>query len=202
MKKENPHIEYQLDFARFAEIKNYDFKGDYTVNPLVQLYPFYKSEINLPIYTNENLNICNRLLAVCPNITDRKPVNCVKIYSNSKKLICGTSIGNLVIYDLYYNDFTFSTKITAHQSSIRAIQFTKTENALLTGDNQGFIIHFDEKLQQRNKIKAHNDKESVTDINFSISDTKFISSSDDKTAKIFDLNTGTDEFVFNGKFVV
>ena len=79
IKKDNPHIEYQLDFAKYLEIKNYTYKLDYKNNPLIQLYPFMKSEINIPEYTNENFNICNKLLTVCQNITDRKPINCVKI---------------------------------------------------------------------------------------------------------------------------
>jgi polyadenylation factor subunit 2 len=187
-----------LTYANYLQISNYDFHSDYTNNPLVPVYPIDKSDINLPNsnFSNENLNICNKLLAVCPNMVDRKPINCCKLFNYSKKLIAGTSTGNLIIYDVMSPNINFTNKIQAHQSSIRAIQFTKSESYLLTGDNTGNIIYFDSTLSQKSKLKAHNDKEAVTDINFSISDTKFITSSDDKSSKIFDLNTGLEEIIF------
>ena len=84
----NPDVVFdpQIDFIKYLEIRNYNFNGDYTNNPLVPVYPVDKSEINLPdsLYTNENLDICNKLVAVCPN-TDRKPINCLKIFNYSKR---------------------------------------------------------------------------------------------------------------------
>ena len=101
----------------------------------------------------------------------------------------------------FLNQLSNPNKISAHQSSIRAIQFTKNENYVLTGDNTGNIIYFlngDSGFIQKSKLKAHNDKESITDISFSVSDNKYITSSDDKTSKIFDFSTGLEEIVFNG----
>lgn len=197
--RKTDYFDNSISFIKFLELKNYDFGDDMNNNPLTSLYPIYKSDINLPLiqFTDKNLNICNKLILVCPNTLDKKPVNCLKVFNYSKKLIYGTSNGNLIIYDC--NNFSFSNKLNAHNSSVRAIQFTKTENFLLTGDNTGNIIYFDQTLQQVTKLKAHNDKESITDINFSISDLKFVTSSDDKTAKIFDLSTGLEEYVFRGK---
>lgn len=197
-KKSDSIFDPQIDFARLLEIRPYAFSSNFTSNPLVQAYPFYKSELTIPDskYTNESFDICSKQIAVCGNMIDKKPINCVKIFNYSKKLISGTSAGNLVIYDIIHNNFSFATKVSAHQSSIRAIQFTKTESFLLTGDNAGNIIYFDNTLVQKSKLKAHNDKESVTDISFSVSDAKFISSSDDKSAKIFDMNTGIEELIF------
>jgi polyadenylation factor subunit 2 len=197
-KVELPQYDPNIAFGKLLEIRLFDFNSDYTNNPLVPVYPIDKSDINLPLsqYTNENIDICNKFLAVCPNMVDRKPVNCCKLFNYSKKLISGTSTGNLIIYDVLSQNINFTNKIQAHQSSIRAIQFTNTESYLLTGDNTGNIIYFDAGLVQKSRLKAHNDKEAVTDINFSISNTKFITSSDDKTSKIFDLNTGLEEIVF------
>ncbi len=199
MKKPESSFDPNINYAKYLELRFYDFKSDYTNNPLVPVYPVDKSEINLPdySYTNVNLDACNKLLASCQNLTDRKPVNCCKIFNYSKKLICGTTAGNLIIYEIYPHTINFINKISGHQSSVRAIQFTKSEDVLLTGDSAGNIIYFDGQIDQKSKIKAHNDKEAVTDISFSISDTKFITSSDDKTAKIFDLNTGMEELVFD-----
>jgi polyadenylation factor subunit 2 len=190
----DPNIAY----ANYLNIRMYDFYFDYTNNPLLPVYPVDKSDINIPDskYTNERLDICNKLIALCPNLVDRKPINCCKIFNYSKKIVSGTSTGNLIIYDILSQNINFTNRIQAHSSSIRAIQFTKTESHLLTGDNTGNIIYFDNVFNQKSKLKAHNDKEAVTDINFSISNTKFITSSDDKTSKIFDLNTGLEEIVF------
>jgi polyadenylation factor subunit 2 len=199
-KAEQSVFDPQISLAKFLEIRAYNFQGEYNTNPLVPLYLTNKSEINLPMvkYSNESFSICNKMISLSPNITDRKAVNNVKVFNNGRKLIYGTSTGNLVIYDIINHNFSYANKISAHQSSIRAIQFTKNESYLLTGDNTGNIIYFalGSELVQKSKLKAHNDKESVTDISFSISDTKFITSSDDKTAKIFDLNTGLEEIIF------
>lgn len=197
--RKTDNFDNSISFIRFLEMKNYNFGDDMNTNPLTPLYPIYKSDINLPLisFTDRSLNICNKIVNICPNTTDKKPVNCLKVFNYSKKLIYGTSNGNLIIYDT--TNFSFSNKLTAHASSVRAIQFTKTENYLLTGDNTGNIVYFDSMQQQVTKLRAHNDKESITDISFSISDTKFITSSDDKTSKIFDLSTGLEEFIFTGK---
>ncbi len=193
-----PCYDPNVSYSKFLEIRNYNFKSDYMNNPLVPVYPIDKSDINIPssLYTNENIDINDKLLTACPNNVDRKPINCCKIFSYSKKLICGTSTGNLVVYDVLSSNINYTNKTQAHQSSIRAIQFTKNESYLLTGDSTGNIIYFDSGLNLKSKLKAHNDKEAVTDINFSISDTKYITSSDDKTSKIFDLHTGLEEITF------
>jgi polyadenylation factor subunit 2 len=198
LKKSEATFDPNIDYAKFLEIRFYNFYSDYTNNPLVPVYPIDKSEINLPdsLYTNENLDVCNKLLASCPNLTDRKPINCCKIFNYSKKLVCGTTSGNLIIYEIYPHTINYINKIQGHQSSVRAIKFTKNESVLLTGDSSGNIVYFDSFLTQKSKLKAHNDKEAVTDISFSLSDTKYITSSDDKTSKIFDLNTGLEEIIF------
>lgn len=173
-KKENL-IDTQILLTNYFDIKNFNFNGPYNQNPLVNLYHTKRDDVNISDiqFQNENSSICNKLIYNFPNTIDKKPINCVKIFNYSKKIIGGTSTGNLLLYDL--NQLSNANKIPAHQSSIRAIQFTKNENYVLTGDNTGNIIYFmngDSGLVQKSKLKAHNDKESITDISFSVSDTK------------------------------
>ena len=195
-KQENPSFDPSVSYANYFQIREYNFFSNFTENPLVQVYPIDKSDINIPdeSYSNENFSICNKLLSSYSNMVDRKSFNCCKVYNYSKKVIAGTSLGNLVIYDIQSQNLNYTNKIQAHQSSIRAIQFTKNESHLLTGDNTGNIICFDSNFNIKTKFKAHLD--TVTDINFSISDAKFMTSSDDKTLKIFDLNSALEEIIF------
>lgn len=175
MQKKDNLIDTQILLTNYFDIKNYNFNTPFNQNPLINLYQKKRDDTMFPdlAYTNENNTICNKLFHHFPNTIDRKPVNCVKIFSYSKKIIGGTASGNLILYDL--NQLSNPIKIPAHQSSIRAIQFSKNENYILTGDNAGNIIYFvngDTGLNQKTKIKAHKEKESVTDISFSVSDNK------------------------------
>lgn len=64
------------------------------------------------------------------------------------------------------------------------------EKYLISGDKSGLIVYSDHKISQKNKIKAHNDA-CIRDLSFSISSLKFVSCSDDRTARIFDFATAT-----------
>ena len=195
----------QINFLKYIERRSYQFKGGPKNNPLLPLYSINKSDIILPKEggTKPENDICIKLSSSIANKTDRKPVNCVKFFSDSKKVLFGTTIGNLIIYNIYNNN-TNNIELTPYYKfdpniSIRAIQFSKDESFLLTGDKNGNVNYFKEPNQQNPKkiihnIQIHND--TITDISFSINSQKFVTSSDDKTSKIMDFFSGKNELIF------
>lgn len=193
---EIPCYDPQLNFAKYLEINKYNFPGVHLHNPLLNLIPTSKSDIMLPHskLSNDNLGLCNQILSVNHNRTDRKPVNCVKMFSNSKKVLYGTTNGNLVTCDIY-NSFSLNNAGQLNTTaSIRAMQWNKPETCLLTGDGAGTIHYFNSSIKAKQILKQHND--TITDISFSITDNKFVTSSDDKTCKIFDFETGIEDIIF------
>ena len=71
------------------------------------------------------------------------------------------------------------------------------EQYLITGDKNGEIVYSDSKFCLKNKFIAHN-QSCIRDLCFSPSSLKFLSCSDDRTAKVFDFATGQQEVVFEG----
>lgn len=193
---EQPVFDQQINFAKFLEIRSYNFNNNYLNNPLASLFRLDNADINLPypLCSNSSLSICTKLISSNYNSYDRKPVNCLKMFSHSKKLLYGTTNGNLVICDIFNLFSSSNVNQLNSPASIRAMQFTKNESYVLTGDGSGSINYFNSSIKSQSSIKPHND--TITDIAFSPTDLKFITSSDDKTSKIFDFNTGTEDIIF------
>jgi len=59
---------------------------------------------------------------------------------------------------------------------------------LVTGDKKGYIFYYNQIINPENKFIAHNEC-CIRDLAFSLSSVKFVSSSDDRTAKIWDFAT-------------
>lgn len=207
--QEQPTIyNQQLNFAKYLEIHKYNFQGTPLNNPLLPLYSLTKSDIPIPFpnLSFDSSSICNNILiSEHFNNLDRKPVNCIKMFANSHKLLYGTTTGKLIVCDIY-NSFRLSCNTQLnHNSSIRAMQFTKPETYFLIGDASGKLHYFTSSysslnttcnydIKHKNSLQKHSD--TITDISFSINDTKYVSSSDDKTSKISDFNTGIVEVNF------
>ncbi len=192
--------EQQINFLKYLERKNYQFKNSPNNNPLIPLYSINKSDVILPKsgFTKPEKDICSKLVSSIYNKLDKKPVNCVRFFSDSKKVLYGTTTGYLAVCDIY-NSFDLRKYHQLELSpSIRAIQFTKDESFLITGDKNGNITYFKNGLSEpfikNQNIKLHND--TITDISFSINSSKFVTSSDDKTSKIVDFISGKNELNF------
>ena len=63
------------------------------------------------------------------------------------------------------------------------------EKYLISGDKQGVIVYSDDKISTKNSFQAH-DSTCIKDLSFSLSSLKFMSCSEDRTARIFDFPTG------------
>ena len=200
----NPSLnnEQQLSFIKYIERKNYFFPlSEQNNNPLIPLYSLKKTDMILPKsnFTKEENDICIKLSSSFSNKSDNRPINCVKFFCDSKKVLYGTSNGILILYDINNTNetklfFTLNARV-----SIRALQLNKDESYILTGDKNGIVTYiknnFLETLKKSNNfIQLHND--TITDISFSINSSKFVTSSDDKTAKIVDFISGKNELIF------
>ena len=200
----NPSLnnEQQLSFVKYMERKNYFFPlSEQNNNPLMPLYSIKKTDIILPKsnFTKAENDICIKLSSSFSYKSDNRPINCVKFFCDSKKVLYGTSNGILILYDINNTNetklfFTLNARV-----SIRALQLNKDESFILTGDKNGIVTyiknnHLETLKKSNNFIQLHND--TITDISFSINSSKFVTSSDDKTAKIVDFISGKNELIF------
>lgn len=188
----------QINFLKYIERKNYIFPSGYKNNPLMPLYSLNSSDITLPIsnITKPEHDICIKLISSINNKIDKKPVNCLKFYNESKKILYGTTSGNIISCDVETSFSLDKKKQLTSSPSIRALEFNKDESFLLTGDKNGNVTYFKilENFEHKKNIHLHND--TITDISFSINSLKFVTSSDDKTTKIVDFVSSTNELIF------
>ena len=193
--------EQQLSFVKYIERKNYFFPlSEQNNNPLMPLYSLKKTDTILPKsnFTKPENDICTKLSSYFSYKFDNRPINCVKFFSESKKVLYGTSNGILILYDINNTNDTKLFFSLNGRVSIRALQFNKDESFILTGDKNGIVTYIKnnylESKKSNNFIQLHND--TITDISFSINSSKFVTSSDDKTAKIVDFISGKNELIF------
>jgi len=79
---------------------------------------------------------------------------------------------------------------------VQAIALSNYEKYIISGDKTGRIVYSNMKMKQKNEFEAHS-KNCIRDLSFSISSLKFVSCSDDNTAKVFDFATSKEELVFS-----
>ena len=77
-----------------------------------------------------------------------------------------------------------------------AIAVSKYDKYNISGAANGEIVYSDKKCGQKNKFLAHTSKTKINDLSFAPSSMKFVSCSEDNTAKIFDFATAKEEFSF------
>ena len=112
-----------------------------------------------------------------------------------KRVVTGSSSGELIIW--FAPNYEYEKTTSVHKDRVQAICWTNYEKYIISGDKKGFIIYSDNKISQKNKFQAHNES-CIRDLSFSISSLKFMSCSDDRTARIFDFLTSQEELRFEG----
>ena len=207
----NPIFNEQLQIMRYMELKNYDFNPGISNNPLINILQNNPNEtpyppINdiLPSYsfTVPEREICSNLLPIFCKDKKEKGINCLTFFSYSKKVLFGSSSGHLSVCNI--NDDGSCAAEVIHRSqptsSCRALKFNKEESSLLVGDKQGNILLFNS--YQRNSypkktVNIHNGM--ITDISFSINDSKFITSGEDKKVAVIDFGSLNSDLIFAEK---
>mmetsp|Transcript_12491 Transcript_12491/g.23188 ORF Transcript_12491/g.23188 Transcript_12491/m.23188 type:complete len:835 (-) Transcript_12491:57-2561(-) len=125
----------------------------------------------------------------------RYPVFAVKWSPEGRRLITASQNGELTLW----SSFGFiADKTIGSQDVVRTMTWTRSGDYMLTGDIQGVIKYWNPQMRLLKEIQAHNAGSAVRAMNFSPTDLKFVSGSDDVTVKIFDFETGREEMVLRG----
>ena len=125
----------------------------------------------------------------------RQPVNVVKWTPEGRRLLTGSTSGEFTLWN--GTGFNFETIMQAHDSAIRAIQYSHNDEWLLSADQEGIVKYWQTNFNNVQQIEAHQDAP-VRDVAFAPNDSKFVTASDDTTLKIWDFSTGVEQSTLNG----
>ncbi|KAI8369497.1 WD40-repeat-containing domain protein [Radiomyces spectabilis] len=124
----------------------------------------------------------------------RYPVNVVRWTPEGRRLITGSSSGEFTLWNGL--TFNFETILQAHDSAVRAMNWSHNDNWMVTGDHSGIIKYWQSNMSNLKMFQGH--KEAIRDLTFAPSDTRFATCSDDSLIKIWDFNTGVEEKSLSG----
>ncbi len=142
--------------------------------------------------------------AVCPKQVhysvskDKSPLYCLAWINFGRSLLTGSYSGDLA----QINGSTFAQEnvFEAHKAAVYSAAVSHSDNIIATGDANGEVKFWNRSLMpllgdnaQRPQIHT----ETVRGISFAPGDTKIVTCSDDKTAKVVDVETGKQEVVFD-----
>lgn len=122
------------------------------------------------------------------------PIHACKWTPEGKRLIAGAKTGEFTLWQGL--TFNFETILQAHDAELRTIIWSHDENWMLSGDLKGTVKYWQSNMNNLKSVQAHND--TIRDLSFSRTDSKFASCSDDNTVKVWDFVRGQEERVLEG----
>lgn len=135
--------------------------------------------------------ICPKQIHYCIS-KNKSPLLSLAWINFGKFVITGAQSGEISRWS--GTTFTSELSFPAHSSAVTALNVSKNEIIVTSGDETGLLKLWDRNLNFKNQFNIHN--ESIKGISFSPENNKIITCSDDKTVKITDLETGKKESEF------
>ncbi|KAF1936797.1 WD40 repeat-like protein [Clathrospora elynae] len=124
----------------------------------------------------------------------KHPVNVVKWTPDGRRLLTGSTSGEFTLWNGM--GFNFETIMQAHEAAIRAVEYTSTDDWLLSADQTGVVKYWQTNFNNVKEIQAHT--EAVRGLAIAPTDTKFVTCADDTTLKIWDFASSTEESTLTG----
>ena len=124
----------------------------------------------------------------------KHPINVVKWTPEGRRLLTGSTSGEFTLWNGM--GFNFETIMQAHESAIRAVAYTHTDDWLLSADQNGIIKYWQTNFNNVKEIQAHT--EAVRGLAIAPTDSKFVTGADDTTLKIWDFATSQEEATLTG----
>ncbi|KOS18663.1 Polyadenylation factor subunit 2 [Escovopsis weberi] len=124
----------------------------------------------------------------------KHPINVVRWTPEGRRLLTASTSGEFTLWN--GTGFNFETIMQAHDSAIRALEYSHSDDWLISADHDGIIKYWQPNFNNVQSINAHSDP--IRDLAFSPNDSKFVTASDDSTLKIFDFALGSTESKLEG----
>ncbi|KAJ5071748.1 wd40 repeat protein [Anaeramoeba ignava] len=190
-------VDYGTPIVKYMEKRIfYNLYDPNDMQPIPKVDSFAKSEV-LPVFipTLDPIeNLPTRYVHSSVN-KDKCPINVVSFTPEARRLITGTSKGELTLWNGLC--FKFETILQAHNSSIRALKWTYDGNWMITSDNEGIIKYWQPNMNNVKEFQTPTQK-AIRGLAFSPTDMKFAAGSDDATTRIYDFVTCQQERELTG----
>lgn len=110
-------------------------------------------------------------------------------------MLTGSTSGEFTLWNGL--TFNFETILQAHDSAIRAFQFTHSGAYLASADQSGVIKYFQPNMNNLNAWQGH--REAIRGLSFGPNDARFATASDDSTIKIWSFEESREERTLTGE---
>lgn len=124
----------------------------------------------------------------------RHPVNVVRWTPEGRRLLTASSSGEFTLWN--GTAFNFETIMQAHDAAIRALEYSHSDEWLISADHDGIIKYWQPNFNNVQSIRGHNDP--IRDMAFAPTDAKFVTASDDSTLNIYDFAGGVKDSTLQG----
>lgn len=137
-------------------------------------------------------SVCSKLIHYCVS-KDKSPLLSLSWIDFGKFVITGAQSGEIERWSV--NNINHEEVLNAHESAVSAMSRSNDESIIVTGDESGQIKIWSRNLMFQHNLDTH--KECVRGIAFAPHNIKLLTCSDDKTAKVTDIETGKEMSVFS-----
>jgi len=186
-------VDYNSSFINMLHNRVWgrDYRDRRAVQPDICFYP----DIAPPqsVLDNPVNAVTTRFVKTATNKM-RCPIFCLSWTPEGRRLITGASSGEFTLWNGL--TFNFETILQAHDSPVRAMQWSHNDVWMVTGDHGGYIKYWQSNMNNVKMFQAH--KEPIRRVSFSPTDAKFASCSDDGTVRIWDFQRCYEEKVLRG----
>ncbi|XP_064611649.1 pre-mRNA 3' end processing protein WDR33-like [Liolophura sinensis] len=124
----------------------------------------------------------------------RCPIFVLTWTPEGRRLVTGASSGEFTLWNGL--TFNFETILQAHDTSVRAMQWSHNDMWMVTADHAGFIKYWQTNMNNVKMYQGH--KEAVRGISFCPTDSKFSTCSDDGTVRVWDFMRCHEERILRG----
>lgn len=124
----------------------------------------------------------------------KHPINVVRWTPEGRRLLTASTSGEFTLWN--GTGFNFETIMQAHDSAIRALEYSHSDDWLVSADHDGVVKYWQPNFNNVKSINAHSDP--IRDLAFSPNDSKFVTASDDGLLKLFDFALGSMESKLEG----
>ncbi|KAJ1954778.1 WD repeat-containing protein 33 [Linderina pennispora] len=157
--------------------------------------PSYTVEVFPSVFVPEEpeTSITTRFIQQAQNKM-RCPINVIRWTPEGRRLLTGASTGEFTMWSGL--TFNFETIMQAHDTAVRAMEWTHNAQWLVSADGNGVIKYWQPNMNNVKVFQGH--KDTIRDLSFSPADTKFVTGGDDGVLKIWDFNRSAEESQLSG----